>query len=65
MSEVVGAELQLVAVGGRLSLHPSLGPLELSCQIVQDPFQSHALLVHTATPGTASHLLGAVEAPRA
>ncbi|GAA1917877.1 helix-turn-helix transcriptional regulator [Nocardioides hwasunensis] len=48
-------------------LHPSLGPLELSCQIVQDPFQSHALLVYTATPGTPSHealqLLAAVEAP--
>jgi hypothetical protein len=49
-------------------VHPSLGLLELSCQVVQDPFQSHALLVHTATPGTASHqalgLLAAVDAPQ-
>lgn len=50
-------------------VHPSLGRLELSCQVVQDPFQSHSLLVHTATPGTASHqalgLLAAVDPPRA
>ena len=49
-------------------LHPSVGELELSCQIVQDPFQSHSLLVHTATPGSPSHeglrLLAAAE-PRA
>jgi transcriptional regulator with XRE-family HTH domain len=48
-------------------LHPSVGPLELSCQIVQDPFQSHSLLVYTATPGSPSHeglmLLAAVDAP--
>lgn len=48
-------------------LHPSVGPLELSCQVVQDPFQSHALLVFTATPGTPSNeglrLLAAVDAP--
>ena len=47
-------------------LHPVVGPLELSCQIVQDPFQSHSLLVHTATPGSPSHeglrLLAAVGA---
>ena len=39
----------------------------LSCQIVQDPFQSHSLLVYTATPGSPSHdglrLLAAAEAP--
>ncbi|SED19640.1 Helix-turn-helix domain-containing protein [Nocardioides exalbidus] len=48
-------------------LHPSVGALELSCQVVQDPFQSHHLLVYTATPGTPSHeglrLLAAVDAP--
>ena len=48
-------------------LHPSVGELELSCQIVQDPFQSHSLLVYTATPGSPSHdglrLLAAAEAP--
>jgi transcriptional regulator with XRE-family HTH domain len=48
-------------------VHPAVGRLELSCQVVQDPFQSHALLVFTATPGTPSHeglrLLAAVDAP--
>ena len=36
-------------------VHPAAGTLELSCQVLHDPFQSHALLVHTATPGSASH----------
>lgn len=48
-------------------LHPSVGELRLSCQIVQDPFQSHSLLVYTATPGSPSHeglrLLAAAETP--
>ena len=48
-------------------LHPSVGELDLSCQIVQDPFQSHSLLVYTATPGSPSHdglrLLAAADAP--
>ncbi|HEV2798085.1 MAG TPA: helix-turn-helix transcriptional regulator [Nocardioides sp.] len=48
-------------------LHPSVGQLDLSCQIVQDPFQSHSLLVYTTTPGSPSHeglqLLAAAEAP--
>ena len=48
-------------------LHPTVGALELSCQIVQDPFQSHHLLVYTATPGSRSHeglrLLAAADAP--
>jgi transcriptional regulator with XRE-family HTH domain len=48
-------------------LHPSVGELSLSCQIVQDPFQSHSLLVYTATPGSPSHdglrLLAAAEVP--
>jgi transcriptional regulator with XRE-family HTH domain len=48
-------------------LHPSVGELQLSCQIVQDPFQSHSLLVYTATPGSPSHdglrLLAAAETP--
>ncbi|GAA5150181.1 helix-turn-helix transcriptional regulator [Nocardioides marinquilinus] len=47
--------------------HPVVGPLELSCQVLQDPVQSHALLVYTAPPGTESHerlqLLGVVGAP--
>jgi transcriptional regulator with XRE-family HTH domain len=35
--------------------HPAVGPLELNCQILQDPLQSHSLLVYTATPGSRSH----------
>ena len=36
-------------------VHPQLGPLELSCQTLVDPAQSHYLLVYTATPGSRSH----------
>jgi len=36
-------------------LHPEVGLLELDCQVVQDPTQSHALLVYTAVPGSESH----------
>lgn len=36
-------------------IHPELGLLELSCQTLLDPFQSHFLLVYTATPGTESY----------
>ncbi|MEN8673660.1 helix-turn-helix transcriptional regulator [Nocardioides sp.] len=36
-------------------LHPSVGLLELSCQILQDPRQSHSLLVYTAVPGSESY----------
>ncbi len=45
-------------------LHPTVGALELNCQILQDPRQSHSLLVYTAAPGSESHerlrLLGVV-----
>jgi transcriptional regulator with XRE-family HTH domain len=34
--------------------HPELGILELDCQILNDPEQSQALLVFTATPGSDS-----------
>lgn len=34
--------------------HPAVGRLELNCQILQDPVQSHSLLVYTAVPGSAS-----------
>ncbi|MET7418578.1 helix-turn-helix transcriptional regulator [Dactylosporangium sp. NPDC005555] len=48
-------------------VHPSLGDLDLACQSLLDPDQSHALLVYTAVPGTESHeklqLLSAVGAP--
>lgn len=35
--------------------HPDVGRLELTCQILQDPEQSHSLLVYTAVPGSESH----------
>jgi transcriptional regulator with XRE-family HTH domain len=36
-------------------LHAELGRLELNCQILLDPVESHALLVYTAEPGSESH----------
>lgn len=48
-------------------VHPSVGLLELSCQILQDPGQSHMLLVYTAVPGSESYdklqLLAVLGAP--
>ena len=36
-------------------VHPEVGMLELNCQSLLDPDQSHRLLVYTAVPGTESH----------
>jgi transcriptional regulator with XRE-family HTH domain len=36
-------------------VHPELGVLELNCQTLLDPRQSHVLLVYTAVPGSESH----------
>ena len=36
-------------------VHPELGDLELSCQSMLDPEQSHMLLVYTAAPGSESY----------
>ena len=36
-------------------VHPALGDLELTCQVLLDPDQSHSLLVYTAVPGTESY----------
>nr|WP_208379824.1 helix-turn-helix transcriptional regulator [Microbacterium endophyticum] len=36
-------------------IHPEVGNLELSCQTLFDPDQSHRLLVYTAEPGSESH----------
>ena len=48
-------------------VHPEVGALELYCQTLLDPQQSHLLLVYTAIPGSASHeklqLLSVVGAP--
>lgn len=36
-------------------VHPELGALELNCQSLLDPDQSHRLLVYTAVPGSESY----------
>ena len=36
-------------------VHPEVGTLELHCQTLLDPEQSHRLLVYTAEPGSESH----------
>ncbi|WP_448003338.1 helix-turn-helix transcriptional regulator [Agromyces bauzanensis] len=36
-------------------IHPEVGALELTCQRLVDPDQSHSLLVYTAIPGSDSH----------
>lgn len=49
--------------------HPEVGSLELNCQILLDPEQSHSLLVYTAVPGSESYerlqLLSVIGAPSA
>ncbi|GAA4786762.1 helix-turn-helix transcriptional regulator [Actinomycetospora chlora] len=50
-------------------VHPEVGALELHCQTLLDPDQSHLLLVYTAVPGSESHdklqLLSVIGAPAA
>jgi transcriptional regulator with XRE-family HTH domain len=36
-------------------VHPEIGALELNCQRLLDPQQSHSLMVYTAVPGTESY----------
>ncbi|QXE35697.1 helix-turn-helix transcriptional regulator [Streptomyces sp. GMY02] len=36
-------------------IHAEVGLMELNCQVLLDPDQSHRLLVYTAAPGTESH----------
>ncbi|GGP65547.1 helix-turn-helix transcriptional regulator [Saccharothrix coeruleofusca] len=36
-------------------VHPEVGVLELTCQTLLDPDQSHILLVYTAAPGSETH----------
>ncbi|WP_443069926.1 helix-turn-helix transcriptional regulator [Subtercola sp. YIM 133946] len=36
-------------------VHPELGTLELTCQSLTEPNQSHSLLVYTAVPGSESY----------
>lgn len=40
---------------GKRFVHPEVGLLELDCQHLVDPEQSHLLLVYTAAPGSESH----------
>lgn len=48
-------------------VHPSVGQIQLHCQTLLDPQQSHLLLVYTAVPGTQDHekleLLSVLGAP--
>ncbi|MFI5844661.1 helix-turn-helix transcriptional regulator [Catenuloplanes sp. NPDC051500] len=48
-------------------IHPDVGLLDLACQTLLDPDQSHCLLVYTAVPGSESYerlqLLSAVTVP--
>ena len=50
-------------------VHPEVGLLELSCQILLDPQTSHSLLVYTAVPGSESweklQLLSVISGPPA
>lgn len=47
--------------------HSELGRLELNCQVLLDPIQSHSLLVYTADPGSDSYeklqLLAVIASP--
>ncbi|NJQ03160.1 helix-turn-helix domain-containing protein [Streptomyces sp. PLAI1-29] len=49
-------------------VHPEVGLLELTCQTLLDPHQSHGLLVYTAIPGSESYerlqLLSVIGSPR-
>jgi transcriptional regulator with XRE-family HTH domain len=36
-------------------IHPEVGRLDLYCQVLLDPDQTHSLLIFTATPGSDSH----------
>ncbi len=40
---------------GKNFVHPELGALQLTCQVLTDPGQSHSLLVYTAVPGSESY----------
>ncbi|MFJ8604961.1 helix-turn-helix transcriptional regulator [Streptomyces shenzhenensis] len=40
---------------GKRFIHPELGALDLNCQRLVDPVQSHSLLVYTAIPGSESY----------
>lgn len=47
-------EVGLRPHGVKNFVHPEVGALELTCQTLLDPDQSHSLLVYTAAPGSQS-----------
>ncbi|ASR37582.1 XRE family transcriptional regulator [Prauserella marina] len=48
-------EIGVAYNGVKRYVHPEVGALELTCQTLLDPGQSHLLLVYTAVPGSESH----------
>lgn len=48
-------EIGLRPAGGKRLIHPEVGLLDLECQTLRDPEQSHLLLVYTATPGSETY----------
>ncbi len=48
-------EVGLRPAAGKGFLHPDVGRLDLDCQTLLDPDQSHLLLVYTASPGSESY----------
>ena len=48
-------EIGLRPPPGKRFVHPEVGRLDLDCQQLHDPDQSHSLFVYTAAPGTESH----------
>ncbi len=48
-------EVGLRPAAGKSFLHPDVGRLDLDCQTLLDPDQSHLLLVYTASPGSESY----------
>lgn len=48
-------EIGLKPRAGKRFVHPQVGRLDLECQLLNDPDQSHSLFVYTAAPGTESY----------
>lgn len=50
----ISHEVGIRVAAAKRFVHPEVGMLELECQTMLDPEQSHRLLVYTATPGSES-----------
>jgi transcriptional regulator with XRE-family HTH domain len=48
-------EVGVLPHAGKRLVHPEVGVLELNCQSLVDPDQSHVLVVYTAAPGSESY----------